>query len=56
MAARHVAKLASLPAPVVTASSMFADGEMHEAERVIRRFLQTQPDHIDCPRLPSGAL
>src|SRR3984957_6928516 len=50
-AAAHVAKLASLPVPVVTASSMFADGEIHEAERVVRQFLQTHGDHIEAMRL-----
>ena len=50
-AAAHVAKLASLPPPIVTASSMFADGEIHEAERVVRQFLQTHGDHIDAMRL-----
>ncbi|MGC2462531.1 MAG: sulfotransferase [Steroidobacteraceae bacterium] len=51
MAAAHVAKLASLPPPIVTASSMFADGEIHEAERVVRQFLQTHGDHIEAMRL-----
>ncbi len=50
-AAAHVAKLASLPPPVVTASSMFADGETLEAERVVRQFLQTHGDHIEGMRL-----
>jgi tetratricopeptide (TPR) repeat protein len=50
-AAAHVSKLASLPLPVVTASSMFADGEIHEAERVVRQFLQTHGDHVEAMRL-----
>jgi tetratricopeptide (TPR) repeat protein len=50
-AAAHVAKLASLPPPIVTASSMFADGEIHQAERVVRQFLQTHGDHIEGMRL-----
>jgi tetratricopeptide (TPR) repeat protein len=50
-AAAHVAKLASLPLPVVTASSMFADGEIHEAERIVRQFLQTHSDHVEAMRL-----
>jgi tetratricopeptide (TPR) repeat protein len=50
-AAAHIATLASLPLPVVTASSMFADGEVYEAERVVRQFLQTQGDHIEGMRL-----
>ena len=51
MAASHVAKLASLPTAVIIASSMFADGEIFEAERVIREFLQTHGDHIEGMRL-----
>jgi tetratricopeptide (TPR) repeat protein len=50
-AAAHVAKLASLPQPIVTASSMFADGEIHEAERVVRQFLQTHGNHVEGMRL-----
>jgi tetratricopeptide (TPR) repeat protein len=50
-ATQHVAKLAELPAAVVTASSMFADGEIHEAESVIRQFLLAHPDHIEAMRL-----
>ena len=46
-AAAHVARLASLSTAVVTASSMFADGEVFEAERVIREFLRAHPDHIE---------
>jgi tetratricopeptide (TPR) repeat protein len=50
-AAAHVAKLASLPPAVVTASSMFADGEIHAAEQVVRQFLQVHGDHIEAMRL-----
>jgi tetratricopeptide (TPR) repeat protein len=51
LALRHVAKLASLPVSVVTASSMFADGEVHEAERVIRAYLKTAPRDVEAMRL-----
>jgi tetratricopeptide (TPR) repeat protein len=51
IAASHVEKLASLPPQVVTASSMFADGEIHAAEQVVRRFLQVHGDHIEGMRL-----
>ncbi|HLY54206.1 MAG TPA: sulfotransferase [Stellaceae bacterium] len=51
LAAQHVAKLASLPVAVVTASSMFADGEVHEAERVIRQHLKGNPRDIEAMRL-----
>ena len=50
-AAQHVAKLASLPPAVVTASSMFADGEIHEAERIIRLHLKTHVDDVEGMRL-----
>jgi len=51
MAAGHVAKLRDLPADVVTATSLFSDGELHEAERVVRQFLQAQPEHVEAMRL-----
>jgi tetratricopeptide (TPR) repeat protein len=47
----HVAKLASLPTPVVTATSMFADGEVHAAEQLVRQFLLSHGDHIEAMRL-----
>ena len=50
-AASHVAKLAGLPTPVVTATSMFADGEVHAAEQVVRQFLRSHGDHIEAMRL-----
>ena len=51
MAAGHVAKLKALAPAVVTASSMFADGEVHEAERVIRQHLLTSPRDVEGMRL-----
>jgi tetratricopeptide (TPR) repeat protein len=51
MAAAHVATLAKLPVPVVTATSLFADGEILAAEQVVRRFLQTHGDHVEAMRL-----
>jgi tetratricopeptide (TPR) repeat protein len=50
-AAQHVAKLAELPPAVVTASSMFADGEIHQAESVIRQFLLANGNHVEAMRL-----
>ena len=50
-AAGHVAKLAKLPAEIVTAFSMFADGEIFAAERLVRQFLLTHGDHIEGMRL-----
>ncbi len=50
-AASHVAKLGRLAPSVVTATSMFADGETHEAERVIRAYLRTAPTDVEAMRL-----
>ena len=43
--------LAALPAEVVTATSMFADGEIHEAERVVRGYLLAHGNHVEAMRL-----
>ena len=51
IAASHVAKLATLPAEIVTASAMFADGNIIDAERIVRRFLLTHGNHIEGMRL-----
>ena len=50
-AAAHVATLAKLPVEVVTATSMFADGEIHEAERIVRQYLLTHGNHVEAMRL-----
>lgn len=50
-AALQVAQLAKLPPPVVTASSMMAEGDVYGAERVVRHFLQMHGDHIEAMRL-----
>ncbi|MDB6087079.1 MAG: sulfotransferase, partial [Gammaproteobacteria bacterium] len=50
-AARHVANLAALPRQIATAFSMFADGEIEDAERVVRQYLLTHGDHIEGMRL-----
>ena len=50
-AAAHVAKLASLPTAIVTARSMFADGEIEAAEALVRRYLLEHGDHIEGMRL-----
>jgi tetratricopeptide (TPR) repeat protein len=50
-AAAHVAKLASLPTAIVTARSMFADGEVEGAEAMVRRYLLEHGDHIEGMRL-----
>jgi tetratricopeptide (TPR) repeat protein len=51
MAAAHVATLSGLPTVIVTASSMFADGEIHEAERIVRQYLLTHGNHVEGMRL-----
>ena len=50
-AAHELAQLAKLPPPVVSASSMLAEGDVYGAERVVRQFLQTHGDHIEAMRL-----
>jgi len=43
--------LENLPAPVVTANSLFSEGDTLIAERLIRGFLQTHPTHVEAMRL-----
>ncbi len=50
-AASHVAKLKMLAPAIVTATSMFSDGETHEAERIIRDYLKTSPTDVEAMRL-----
>ena len=50
-AANHVANLVSLPSEIVTAFSMFADGEIHDAEGVIRKYLLEHGNHVEGMRL-----
>ncbi len=50
-AAAHVAKLAALPADIVAARSMFADGEIEAAEQRVRQYLRMHGDHIEGMRL-----
>jgi len=51
MAEAHVQALARQPVEVITATSMFADGETVAAERVIRDFLLRHGDHVEAMRL-----
>ena len=48
---RSVQKLAELPPEVVTATTMFSDGEIFPAERLIRAFLLKHGDHVEAMRL-----
>jgi tetratricopeptide (TPR) repeat protein len=50
-AAAHVAALAKLPPEIVTASAIFADGDVHRAECLVRGFLLEHGDHIEGMRL-----
>ena len=50
-AAAHVAKLRTLPPEVVTATALFSDGELAEAEQIVRAFLLKHGHHIEAMRL-----
>jgi tetratricopeptide (TPR) repeat protein len=50
-AAAQAAGLAALPVEIATAFSMYADGEIHDAERVVRQYLLTHGDHVEGMRL-----
>jgi tetratricopeptide (TPR) repeat protein len=43
--------LAALPHEIVTAFSMYADGEIRDAERVVREYLLAHGDHVEGMRL-----
>ncbi len=51
MAAAHVAILKQLPPEVVTATSLFSDGELAPAEQIIRQFLIRHGNHPEAMRL-----
>jgi len=50
-AAAHLKNLNALPPEIVTAFSMYADGEIHDAETVVRQYLLTHGDHVEGMRL-----
>ncbi|MFL6605233.1 MAG: sulfotransferase [Steroidobacteraceae bacterium] len=50
-AAAHVATLKNLPPEVVTATALFSDGELAEAESIVREFLLRQGHHVEAMRL-----
>ncbi len=50
-AAAHLETLAKLPAEVLTATSMFADGEVFPAERLVRDYLLKHGNHVEAMRL-----
>ncbi len=47
----HVAALKNLPPEVVTATSLFSDGDLVPAEQIIRAFLLREGDHPEAMRL-----
>ena len=51
LAADHVATLKHLPAEVVTATSLFSDGDLKPAEEIVRAFLLTNGNHVEAMRL-----
>jgi tetratricopeptide (TPR) repeat protein len=51
MAASHVATLRKIPPEVVTATAMFADGDLQAAESLVRAYLLQHGDHIEAMRL-----
>jgi tetratricopeptide (TPR) repeat protein len=50
-AAEHVATLEHLPPDVVTATSLFSDGDLAPAEQIVRAFLLREGDHPEGIRL-----
>ena len=50
-AAAHVATLKKLPPEVVTATALFSDGDLAEAEDLIRSFLLKHGHHVEAMRL-----
>jgi tetratricopeptide (TPR) repeat protein len=50
-AAARAAKLATLPPAVVSATNLFAEGQVYAAEQVVRQFLQTHGTDIEGMRL-----
>ncbi len=51
MAARHGAVLAALPPEVVTATSLYSDGDLMPAERIVRAYLLRHGNHPEAMRL-----
>src|SRR5580698_5236954 len=49
--AAHAATLKALPPEVVTATSLFSDGDLGPAEQIVRGFLLRHGDHAEAMRL-----
>jgi tetratricopeptide (TPR) repeat protein len=54
LAAKHVAALGNLPREVVTATGLFADGDLDAAEPMVRSFLLRHGNHVEAMRLLAG--
>jgi tetratricopeptide (TPR) repeat protein len=50
-AAEHAMQLGRLPAPVLSASGMLAEGDVYGAERILRQFLLKHGNHLEAMRL-----
>ena len=50
-AADNVARLKNMPPDLVTAYSMYADGELVQSEQLVRRLLMTRPNDVEGIRL-----
>jgi tetratricopeptide (TPR) repeat protein len=51
LAEQHVETLQGLPPEVVNATSLFSDGDLVPAERIVRAYLLRHGDHIEAMRL-----
>ena len=51
MAGSHVATLRKLPREIVTATGLFADGDLEPAEALIRAYLLQHGNHVEAMRL-----
>jgi tetratricopeptide (TPR) repeat protein len=54
LAASHVATLQDLPPEVVTATGLFADGDLEAAESLVRAYLLKHGNHVEAMRLLAG--
>jgi tetratricopeptide (TPR) repeat protein len=51
IAGAHVATLAKLPPEIVTATAMFSDGDLAQAETIVRSYLLKYGNHVEAMRL-----
>ena len=50
-AANRAAQLAGLPAELISAGGLLAEGDIFGAERILRRFLKAHSEHVEAMRL-----